>query len=872
MSESIKEPFEIKVKEKIKDNNSQSKANAIKIATKKISKIDNKKLKNPKNVSLETLNNDRLNYHKRIIVERKMDTSVNSRNKKDIFNKVNSSNPKLQLINKKDFTLFLHNKFGEKNYEKIVQKIFNLNDNDSENKDLNEINDNSKYCSNTYVNNFNNNFINIKNIKIENESELNKICESDNDSNIISMNKKEIKNDNILDNNNLNDANNNEYISDEKKEKSLPKNNSSNKTTDKDTHIEKVLDNKTLEAGPSYSSLGSLYNNMSKTINSNSSSVKNVIKSLNFRKLNDYNYEIKNRNNFISLNKKNFISKNKILNAPFITRNENKSINNSNTKVKIKYNPQSFFKNNRESNSNNSLAELRSNKINKIFDENYEKKNNSMSFRNKNSKLKSKESETKNNEVKKEDSLKIIKKKIKINKKTINNLNENKFNLSNLVSKKNSTNNFLSNENKRKNKLNEKNNSYINNPIKRKDIISSNKNDKNKLKANNNKIEHLKYNKRKIEKNNILNKNKNFKSLIKRIKSPFKQDEPSSSSEMLTSPLSITTSSYSNKLAPKEYPNMFLSSIKRQSNIESKIKFSKKIKKIQAICRVGFSGVSLKKLNQDDYFIFPNFLNNSTYSFFGVCDGHGTFGQNISFYLKENLPQNVMNEFLKYDIQNLSEINTYFFSQIILYTFSETNKEMNEDERIDSSISGSTCVSVICTPERLFCINVGDSRCVLGKFDKNKNQWIPKNLSKDHKPSDPNEKSRIIKSGGRIESFMDEEGNYEGPERVWLKNEDTPGLAMSRSFGDEIAHTVGVTVSPDIYDYLFVEEDKFIILASDGIWEFMSSDEVVDIVKDFYLKNDLEGALEYLYKESSKRWITKENVIDDITVIIAFLD
>ena len=872
MSESTKEPFEIKVKEKIKDNNFQSKAKAIKIATKKISKIDNKKLKNPKNVSLEALNNDRLNYHKRIIVERKLETSVNSRNKKDIFNKANSSNPKFQLINKKDFTLFLHNKFGEKNYEKIVQKIFNLNDNDSENKDLNEINDNSKYCSNTYVNNFNNNFINIKNIKIENETELNKVYESDNDSNIISMNKKEIKNDKNLDNNNLNDGNN-ENMSDEKKEKSLPNNNSSNKTIDKDTHLEKILENKTLEPGPSYSSLGSLYNNITKANNTNSSSVKNVIKSFNLKKTNDNNYEIKNSNNFISLNKRKFLSKNKIINLPFITRNENKITNNSNTKVKVKYNPKSFFKNNRENNSNNSLAELRTNKLNKIFDENYEKKNNSMSFRNKDGKLKPKESETKNTEVKKEDSLKIIKKKIKINKKNLNNLNENKFNLSNLVSKKNSTSNFLNNENKRKNKLSEKNNSYFNNPIKGKDIISSNKNDKNKLKTNNNKIEHSNlYNKRKIEKHNILNNHKNIKNLIKRIKSPFKQEEPSSSSEMMTSPLSKTTSSYSNKIAPKEYPNMFLSSIRRQSNKENKIKFSKKIKKIQAICKVGFSGVSLKKLNQDDYFIFPNFLNNSTYSFFGVCDGHGTFGQNISFYLKENLPQNVMNEFLKYDIQNLSEIKTYIFSQIILFTFSETNKEMNEDERIDSSISGSTCVSVICTPERLFCINVGDSRCVLGKFDKNKNQWIPKNLSKDHKPSDPNEKARIIKSGGRIESFMDEEGNYEGPERVWLKNEDTPGLAMSRSFGDEIAHTVGVTVSPDIYDYLFVEEDKFIVLASDGIWEFMSSDEVVDIVKDFYLKNDLEGALEYLYKESSKRWITKENVIDDITVIIAFLD
>ena len=862
MSENNKELLEIKVKEKIKENNSLSKSKAIKIATKKISKVDNKKIKNPKNVSLEALNNDRLNYHKRIIVERKLDTSVNSRNKKNIFIKAISSKPKLQFINKKDFTLFLHNKFGEKNYQKIVQKIFDLNDNDSENKDINEISDNSKYCSNTYVNNFNNNFINIKNIKIENESELNKVYESDNDSNIISIRKKEM-------NNNLKDVNG--CISDEKREKSFPKNNTSNKTTDKDTHIEKIVENRTLEPGPSYSSLGSLYNNITKTNNTNSSSVKDVIKSLNLKKAAKSNYEIKNN---ISLNKRKYPSKNKILNIPFNTRNENKSINNSYTKVKVKYNPTSFFRNNRIYNNNNSLADLRSNKSNKVIDENFEKKNNSMSFRNKNGKLKAKENETKNIQVKKEDFLKILKKKIKTNKNNINNLNENKINLSNLVSKKNSTSNFLNNDNKKTNKISDKNsiNININNLSKRKEIIISNKSDKNKLKTTN-KIEHSTlYNKRKKEKINVLNKNNKLKILNKRIKSPFKQEEPSSSSDMITSPLSITNSSYSNKLAPKEYPNMFLSSIRKQSQKEKKLKFSKKIKKIQAICKVGFSGVSLKKLNQDDYFIFPNFLNNSTYSFFGVCDGHGTFGQNISFYLKENLPQNVMNEFLKYDIQNLSEINTYFFSQIILYTFSETNKEMNEDERIDSSISGSTCISVICTPERLFCINVGDSRCVLGKFDKNKNQWIPKNLSKDHKPSDPNEKARIIQSGGRIESFMDEEGNYEGPERVWLKNEDTPGLAMSRSFGDEIAHTVGVTVSPDIYDYLFVEEDKFIILASDGIWEFMSSDEVVDIVKDFYLKNDLEGALEYLYKESSKRWITKENVIDDITVIIAFLD
>ena len=95
---------------------------------------------------------------------------------------------------------------------------------------------------------------------------------------------------------------------------------------------------------------------------------------------------------------------------------------------------------------------------------------------------------------------------------------------------------------------------------------------------------------------------------------------------------------------------------------------------------------------------------------------------------------------------------------------------------------------------------------------------------------------------------------------------------MSRSFGDEIAHSVGVTAEPEIFDYYFVHEDKFLLLAIDGIWEFISSDECVKIVKDYYLKDDIDGALSYLYKESSKRWIMEEEVIDDITLIIIFLN
>ena len=62
-----------------------------------------------------------------------------------------------------------------------------------------------------------------------------------------------------------------------------------------------------------------------------------------------------------------------------------------------------------------------------------------------------------------------------------------------------------------------------------------------------------------------------------------------------------------------------------------------------------------------------------------------------------------------------------------------------------------------------------------------------------------------------------------GPERVWLKNEDIPGLAMSRSFGDQVAARVGVNAVPEITEMRMTPSDKIIILASDGVWEFLEN-------------------------------------------------
>ena len=298
---------------------------------------------------------------------------------------------------------------------------------------------------------------------------------------------------------------------------------------------------------------------------------------------------------------------------------------------------------------------------------------------------------------------------------------------------------------------------------------------------------------------------------------------------------------------------------------------SKTIRQIESICKKGFAGLGVKKTNQDNFFIYKNFLDSPHHIFLGVCDGHGMFGHDVSGYLVNHLPQNLNTSLIKENIKSISSPDDYpQISNIISMTFVQTNINIVNDDNVESTFSGTTCSSLIFSPTKIISANVGDSRCVLGKFD-GKN-WKAKNLTRDHKPTEEDEKKRIIEKGGRIESYKDEEGEFAGPQRVWLKTENVPGLAMTRSFGDDVAHSIGVISQPEILEYNIVNEDKFILLASDGIWEFISSDECVNMVKDYYLKDDIDGALDYLYKESSKRWIMEEEVIDDTTLIIMFLN
>ena len=304
-----------------------------------------------------------------------------------------------------------------------------------------------------------------------------------------------------------------------------------------------------------------------------------------------------------------------------------------------------------------------------------------------------------------------------------------------------------------------------------------------------------------------------------------------------------------------------------QKKINEKNKVNKKIYKIESLSQVGYSGPGILKYNQDNFFVYKNLNDENNVLFIGVCDGHGLVGHDVSKYLINNLPKNLN--------QELKKTNKYIADRKTLYStmkkvFISTNKDLCKNPNIDTQFSGSTCVTIILTKNKIISGNAGDSRAVMGRYING--EWTSIDLSHDQKPNNPGEKERILAHGGRIEAYKDENGGDFGPPRVWLKYEDVPGLAMSRSFGDEIAASVGTISEPEIEEYDITNDDKFIIIASDGIWEFISSQECVNFIKDFYLKKDLKGCLKFLLNESSKRWIKEEEVIDDITAVLIFFE
>lgn len=305
--------------------------------------------------------------------------------------------------------------------------------------------------------------------------------------------------------------------------------------------------------------------------------------------------------------------------------------------------------------------------------------------------------------------------------------------------------------------------------------------------------------------------------------------------------------------------------------------------------------------NQDKLFYYDNFLLIKNCILFGVCDGHGKNGAEISellgvlypsyiFYLiidnnlirrKQDLNELMLKlieleespektkdrHILRYILNKLGVDYAYipFISgdEIALFNLLFESIHLSRIDlvqrfKIDIDYSGTTLCSGILVGNKLYISNIGDSKIVMGIFNNKGNLWKSKQLSIIHEPSSPNENRRIIQNNGRIDRFKNEYGEEYGQLRVFEKETESikPGLAMTRSVGDEEARKIGVTYEPELFVYELENEHRIIVAGTDGLWNYMTNDEVIRIAAKCYDEGrKAEEASNILIETAKNKWL-----------------
>jgi|Transcript_25625 serine/threonine protein phosphatase PrpC len=322
-------------------------------------------------------------------------------------------------------------------------------------------------------------------------------------------------------------------------------------------------------------------------------------------------------------------------------------------------------------------------------------------------------------------------------------------------------------------------------------------------------------------------------------------------------------------------------------------------------------GLKPEAPNQDSFLIMK--IENE-YALYGVFDGHGRKGHDISNFVKDNLPKILFSQ----------ESFSSNPEEALLKTFAKTQyliEKATALRTIDATRSGTTCSVVLHCIEKktLYVAHVGDSRVVLGKQvqDAKEKKWTHVELTVDHKPDLPEERARIEKNGGIV--VFDGGWNY----RVFAKGKKDsrgkryPGLNMSRAMGDLSGfNDAGISCVPDVNQHFMSvqptaqptkpqpaaiddepsnteparspslqsstptvssydidKQDKFILLCSDGVWEFISSQVAVNEVSAFP-PEESDKAAEHLAYLAWQSWMREMDgmVVDDITALVVHLN
>lgn len=349
-------------------------------------------------------------------------------------------------------------------------------------------------------------------------------------------------------------------------------------------------------------------------------------------------------------------------------------------------------------------------------------------------------------------------------------------------------------------------------------------------------------------------------------------------------------------------------------------------------CRYGYSckkGLKPELPNQDSFLMLTL---GRKWGLYGIFDGHGSKGHDVSNFVKEILSKVLVVQPQLDTHPDAALLNAFRVTQDLI-------AEATRIGMIDARCSGCTATVVLHDMQQntLFIAHVGDSRAVLGIKSTETGAWVSQDLTQDHKPNLPQERMRIEQAGGQV--FFDGYSNW----RVYVRGKRYPGLNMSRAMGDLLGATdAGISSNPDVgvismapmpveeeshkarsaspkgaapeapvnmepldggMDTIqmlqrsldsqkamrksnsnqaaspFVssrrleKEDKMLVIASDGVWDMLPSTRVVQVVGAYPAERAMDAA-EELSKLSWLCWLSGSGGTssDDISALVIRFD
>jgi serine/threonine protein phosphatase PrpC len=318
-----------------------------------------------------------------------------------------------------------------------------------------------------------------------------------------------------------------------------------------------------------------------------------------------------------------------------------------------------------------------------------------------------------------------------------------------------------------------------------------------------------------------------------------------------------------------------------------------------AVCQEGcYPGKTRAHVNQDTFVLNVAFEGDANQCLLGVFDGHSVHGEDAAQIAAATLPRTLKE--LRADDAFENHLGDHMRASPLdgddaapsafATAFERTNDVIVRELGEDAKLSGTTAVVAHLIGDMLHVANVGDSRAIFGiATPTNENdaspRWKVLPVTHDQTCFRHDERVRMKREAtedvmfatlgmilGEVplsEDFGEETIEAaDDPPRVFKNNEHYPGCAFTRSLGDTIGKSLGISAKPETLSYRLDDASRCLVIASDGVCEFLENKDVIAICERY--EGDALGACEEITRAAYACWSEEDTRADDVTCVVSY--